>query len=396
MSFEPASDANTPAARTAGSISDVIEAAIQERNRGNWEAALSGLDQARRAFGKQTPRAVHAQAATCLHKLGRYAEAEQVAREGLGPQHALIALKGTVPTEKELLRRWPRSTPPFVSILCITYNHARYIDDTIRGFLAQQTPFPFEILIHDDASTDQTAELVRQWQRKCPSIIRTVLQTENQFSRGVCPLDLLLRQARGQYVATCEGDDYWIEPSKLARQVAFLEKHPEFSCSAHNYFLYDEAQLSIRPWFEPKRDALLSERQVMNLTRLLWLPTLVFRKTFTQFPAERAFAATGDFVLSSYLGTFGRCAYFDTFLGAVRRQNQFSFWTPLDEEKKNYCRVKTWVAIMRMHENLGHHEVAADLLQKIKANPLSESTKSELIQQSLELLKLQPANVTDE
>jgi glycosyltransferase involved in cell wall biosynthesis len=384
----PASPASPMSATDPAALISAARAAME---RGDWALAV---DNFLRIDGPT--RRVTAEAAYCLHKLGRYAEAEKISLEALGPQRDLIALKSTPPPEDAIRRKWPAGAPPLVSIVCPAYNHERYIETAIRGFLTQQTTFPFEILIHDDASTDRTAEIICSWQERYPSIIRSILQTENQLSRGVRALDVLLPQCRGRYVAGCEGDDYWIEPSKLQKQVAFLEKNPDFSCSAHNYYLYTEADLSVRPWIASRRDLALSPRQVMNLTRLLWLPTLVFRKTFTAFPPERAFAATSDFVLTSYLGTFGHCAYHETFLGSVRRENQYSFWTPLAQEKKDFMRVKTWVALVRMHENLGNHDVASDLLQKIRSNRLRGADKAALLHESLALLKRQPEPVLHE
>lgn len=353
---------------------------------GDWATAAAGLLRVRATLGEETPRAIFAQAATCLHRLGRYVEAEAIAQEGLGTQRELITRTSSPPAEADILRQWRQPMPaePVVSILCMAYNHERYIENTIQSFLTQQTDVPFEILIHDDASTDGTAAIVSRWQERYPSIIRSVLQKENQFSRGVRSLDVLLKQARGRYIATCEGDDYWLEPSKLRLQIALLEQHPEFSCSAHNYYLYDESELSVRPWLKTRRDYVLTERQLMNLTRLLWIPTLVFRKTFSELPAERTFAAISDSFLTSYLGTFGKCAYFESFIGSVRRANQYSFWTPLSDEKKDYIRVKTWFALVRMHETRGNHEVAADLLSKIGTSPLDEAQKAALTQESLE------------
>src|SRR5204862_3633855 len=103
-----------------------------------------------------------------------------------------------------------------------TYNHERYIDNAIRGFLSQDCAYPFEILIHDDASTDRTQDVIRHWQQRYPQLIKPVLQTENQKSKGVRPFELLLAKARGDYVATCEGDDFWVDPAKLQRQVGYL------------------------------------------------------------------------------------------------------------------------------------------------------------------------------
>jgi glycosyltransferase involved in cell wall biosynthesis len=379
MSHAPATTVASPPA------SGLVDAAVAAFKAGDWAIAAEGFLKVHTEMGAQTPRPIFAQAATALHKLGRYAEAEKLAFEGLGEQRDLITQKAPVPTEEVILRSWSKTPAPVVTILCTTYNHERYIAGAIRGFLSQQTKFSFEILIHDDASTDGTQAVIRHWQKKYPSIIRSVLQTENQTSRGVRPTELLWKLARGKYVAHCEGDDYWLHPLKLAKQVGFLEQHSEFSCSAHNHYLYCEADLSVRPWIQTRRDLVLSQRQLMNLTRLLWLPTVVYRRTFTAFPPERDFAATGDFFLTSYLGTFGKCAYLESFLGSVRRQNQHSSWTPLAEEKKNYFRVKTWVALVRMHENLGNLEAASDLMRKIQATPLNDAQKSTLITESLKL-----------
>lgn len=376
-----------------GPPAEVIEASVAEMKRKNWATAAKGFMRAHAQLQQQTPKPVYAQAATCLHHLGRYAEAEKMCLLGLGAQRELIAIKAAPPSEESILRHWSQPRPPLVSIACTAYNHERYIESTIRGFLSQQTSFPFEILIHDDASTDGTAAVIRAWHEKYPSIIRPILQTENQFSKGVRPFELLLRQARGRYVATCEGDDYWIEPAKLQKQVGFLEAHPDFSCAGHSYYLYNESRLSLHLWDHSAHERIISERQLMNVSRLFWLPTLVFRKTFSTLPEERDFAPIGDQFLNSYLGTFGKGIYFESFLGSVRRENQHSMWTPLGAAKKDRIRVKTWLALVRMHERMGNDQAAADLLQRVAASPLDGRQKEELIIQSLELRQpqLQPA-----
>ncbi len=128
---------------------------------------------------------------------------------------------------------WPEGTVPVVTIKCITYQHVNFIRDAIEGFLMQETTFPVEILIHDDASTDGTADIVREYQAKYPQLIRTVLQTENQYSQGNKPGKFLNPLIRGEFVALCEGDDYWTDPHKLGKQVKLLEEHPEISGVFH-------------------------------------------------------------------------------------------------------------------------------------------------------------------
>jgi len=121
-----------------------------------------------------------------------------------------------------------------VSVLCLAYNHEAWIRDALEGFVSQQAPFRFEILIHDDASTDGTAAIIRDYARRYPHLIRPVFQTENQYSQGIpVALRFLAPLIRGRYVALCEGDDYWTDPHKLEKQVAALEAHPEADVCAH-------------------------------------------------------------------------------------------------------------------------------------------------------------------
>lgn len=121
--------------------------------------------------------------------------------------------------------------PPLVSINCLTYNHIQYIRQCLDGFLMQKTDFKFEVLVHDDASTDGTADIIREYEAKYPDIIKPIYQTENQYKkgRGLCiGYDLQIKRARGKYIADCEGDDFWTDPLKLQKQVDFLEANPDY------------------------------------------------------------------------------------------------------------------------------------------------------------------------
>ena len=121
-----------------------------------------------------------------------------------------------------------------VSINCIAYNQERYISDAIEGFLRQQTDFGYEILIHDDASTDRTAGIIEDYTRRYPDLIKPLYQTENQYSKGIkVGTAFNLPRAKGKYVAFCEGDDYWTDPEKLQKQVDYMESHPECSMCCH-------------------------------------------------------------------------------------------------------------------------------------------------------------------
>jgi glycosyltransferase involved in cell wall biosynthesis len=118
---------------------------------------------------------------------------------------------------------------PLVSIGCITYNHQDYIRSAIEGFLMQKTNFEFEIIIHDDASTDNTTLIIKEYALKYPKIVFPIFQKENQYSKGINPaFEYVIPKCKGKYIAACEGDDYWTDPYKLQKQVDFLEANPEF------------------------------------------------------------------------------------------------------------------------------------------------------------------------
>ena len=124
---------------------------------------------------------------------------------------------------------------PLVSISCITYNHAPYIKQCLDGFLMQKTTFSFEVLIHDDASTDGTTEIIKDYAQKYPDIIKPLYEEENQWIKGRRgSAEFNFPRARGKYIALCEGDDYWIDENKLQMQVDFLENNPEYTMCFHN------------------------------------------------------------------------------------------------------------------------------------------------------------------
>lgn len=126
-------------------------------------------------------------------------------------------------------------TSPLVSICCITYNHAPFIRKCLEGFLMQETTFPVEILIHDDASTDGTDDIIREYAAKYQDKIFPLYEKENKYSQGYAEkMDFFnYDRARGKYLAICEGDDYWTDPLKLQKQVDFMEMHEDYSVCWH-------------------------------------------------------------------------------------------------------------------------------------------------------------------
>ena len=123
-----------------------------------------------------------------------------------------------------------------VTIRCITFNHARYIRQCLDGFLMQKTNFKYEILIHDDASTDGTKEIIEEYASRFPEIVVPLYESENQYSKFghlMVVRKLMDSHIRGKYTALCEGDDFWTDENKLQKQVDFLESHPQHSMCFH-------------------------------------------------------------------------------------------------------------------------------------------------------------------
>lgn len=175
---------------------------------------------------------------------------------------------------------------PLVSICCITYNHAPYIRQCLDGFLMQKTNFKYEIVIHDDCSTDGTTEIIKEYAFKYPDIFVPLYEDENQYSkgvRGICA-KFVYPKARGKYIALCEGDDYWIDENKLQMQVDFLEKNPEYTMCFHNAKIQNE----LDPSYEENIYIGLSDRDYSptDLFSTWTVPTasVVMRKACYDYP----------------------------------------------------------------------------------------------------------------
>lgn len=122
------------------------------------------------------------------------------------------------------------------SISCLTFNHASYIRQALDSFLMQETDFAYEILIHDDASTDGTGDILREYERNYPDRVKPLIQTENQYSQGIDNISGAFNfpRVKGKYIFMCDGDDYWVSPHKLQKQVDYLEAHPDCALCIHS------------------------------------------------------------------------------------------------------------------------------------------------------------------
>ncbi len=127
---------------------------------------------------------------------------------------------------------------PMVSVVMVAYNSAKYINDAIRGVVRQRTGFPIQLVVSDDASTDDTEAIVAKWVARYPDIVE---YHRNAVNLGVQGNYLeAFKHCRGKYLAMCDADDYWTCRAKLARQVRYMEKHPECAICFHRVINYYE------------------------------------------------------------------------------------------------------------------------------------------------------------
>lgn len=183
-----------------------------------------------------------------------------------------------------------QAEPLLVTVICPTYNHERYIRECLEGIVMQQTTFRFEAVVHDDASTDGTPAIIREYAEKYPDIIKPVFQPSNLYSRWDGSLERSLNSCmKGKYVASCEGDDYWIDPLKLQKQVDFLEAHPDYSMShtslkcyyeylhLHKFLKYNDIELNTSLNIDGK----VAGEDILTRYRIMYL-TLVCRNDLYQ------------------------------------------------------------------------------------------------------------------
>jgi len=130
-----------------------------------------------------------------------------------------------------------------VAIVCTTYNHEKYISEAIESFLEQETDFPFQIIVHDDASTDRTPEIIKSYQRNYPNIIFPIFQSSNKLSQGIegrkQTHEHICSIIDSQYIAICEGDDKWNNSKKLKIQADYLDRNSSYSMVVHNALTFD-------------------------------------------------------------------------------------------------------------------------------------------------------------
>lgn len=217
-----------------------------------------------------------------------------------------------------------------VSVICNTFNHAKYVKNALESFVSQKTNFAFEVLIHDDASTDNTADIIREYEAKYPDIIKPVYQTENQYSKGAqITLTFQVPRIKGKYVAFCEGDDYWTDPLKLQKQFDFMEANPDYSMCASSTVWLDmrTGKEENKCHTQQDRDVSLEEIILRKKGRVFQLATFFIKADmYISAPDWIRCFGVGDFPLEILAATCGKVRMLSD-VTAVYRFNSEGSWT---------------------------------------------------------------------
>lgn len=210
-----------------------------------------------------------------------------------------------------------------VSICCITYNHEKFIRQALDGVLMQKVNFKYEIIVHDDASTDNTANIIREYEKKYPDIIKPIYQIENQFQKGVKGSLIAYNHAKGKYIAICEGDDYWIDENKLQLQVDYMEQNPTCTFCFHDAKIFDMRSNKFSKW-NLENKAFKKKDRIYNAGELDlygFIPTasFMFRTEYiAQLPEWTKTAVVGDRTIKLIMSSYGYAYQIDKVMSVYR------------------------------------------------------------------------------
>lgn len=223
-----------------------------------------------------------------------------------------------------------------VSICCVTYNHKDFIEDCLNGFINQKTNFKFEIIIHDDASNDGTDKIIKEYYNENPSIIKPIFQIQNQYvERNINPLlKYVFPACKGKYIALCEGDDYWVDPFKLQKQVDIMEANINYvMCFTRYQRYFQDTNMFKLSGFNKSKVYYLKDFMYANHAATA---TILFKNIKINYKIM-ANSPFGDWVLYNLLLQKGDAYYINDVTAVYRRHSINSeFYNPLPYKKKLY------------------------------------------------------------
>ena len=284
----------------------------------------------------------------------------------------------------ELKNRVSNSETIEVSIFCLCFNHEQYIERCLDSFLNQKVDFNVEIIIHDDASNDNSIEIIKRYQKNYPSIIKPIFEKENQYSKGInIENSIMPKYAKGKYIAICEGDDYWTDPYKLAIQVEMFKQFDHCTYVVHKTKCVDLKDNLIR--YIPSKNngsALLKREQIVPKIIVEYqfhTTSYMFRKTdydkyCNDLPEFAKRMKVGDYALQLYFSNLGDTVYVDRTMSA-HVDGTVGSWTSAsrsaDKEKRQAHR-KNMRDCFQLFDEYTKHEFHKSVLKNYNKSMMHE------------------------
>lgn len=247
---------------------------------------------------------------------------------------------------------------PVISIICNTYNQEKYIADALDSFLMQEVSIPFEILVHDDASTDGTADVIRGYEERFPDIVKPIYQSKNQYSQGVSiTVDIQIPRAKGKYIAFCEGDDYWTDPKKLQMQYDFMETNSTYAACCHAYSMVDKEKKLIKECADFPQDGTIPMKRLLgDQLKVPHFATLFIRSELLHsFQSTFLGAKSNDMIIRIFCATKGDVYYHNQNMSCYRRFTEGSWTMRVGKNKE--------VILSQMKERISFYELLDEYTQ---------------------------------
>lgn len=250
---------------------------------------------------------------------------------------------------------------PLVAIHCLVYNHAPYLRDCLEGFVMQQTNFPFVAVVHDDASTDNSAAIIREYEQKYPHIFKPIYEIESIYKKGgFGAIDNVMLHAinatNAKYVAMCEGDDYWTDPLKLQKQVDFLEANSEYVLCCHRYKIYNQNDGTwdkdyVHQLFEISPNGFsFSNQENFKVWITKTLTLLIRQDALRKMPSKKGFKYWRDVHMNYYLLKQGK-GFCMPLEGSVYRRQQGGIFSALQQTQQRRIGMKIWYELLKYNQD---------------------------------------------
>ncbi|MCX3071629.1 glycosyltransferase [Providencia stuartii] len=266
-------------------------------------------------------------------------------------------------SESEIQSHWKYTDKVYISCVCITYNHEIYIKDTIDSILAQKSDYRFELIIHDDKSTDKTRDIILEYKEKFPSIIKLILQEENQYSK--CPriIPLTIPYLSGEYVTICEGDDFWIDELKIQRQVGALNIHKNINiCFTPAQSLFSNGSTKLVSYHSDQETIFSTDTVIEGGGGFMPTASIMIRNPIlNNLPKWYYTAPVGDYFLQIYASMPSGALYIPN-ITCVYRINSIGSWSKQRNSLPLADIINEGILYTKSFKQLKHYSIKKEII----------------------------------